>query len=67
MSALFGDQAHWLARAKEARDMAHQLSDPEAKRAMLEVAINYEKIAKRAEARDAGVPMPPSERDGSRH
>jgi hypothetical protein len=58
MSALFGDQTHWLTRAKEAREMADQLLDPEAKRAMLEVAANYEKIAKRAEARDAGVPMP---------
>lgn len=37
--------------------MAESLQDPEAKRAMLEIALNYEKIAKRAEAKEAGVPM----------
>jgi hypothetical protein len=31
--------------------MAKQITDPEAKRAMLEIAKNYEQIAKRAEGR----------------
>ena len=44
-----------LARAKEARDIA------DAKGAMLEIAANYEKLAKRAEAREAGKPFPPNE------
>lgn len=62
MMPLFGSSEHWLARAQEARDMAENIADPEAKRAMLEIAANYEKVAKRAEARDAGIPFPPHER-----
>jgi hypothetical protein len=62
MMPLFGTSEHWLARAQEARDMAENIADPEAKRAMLEIAANYEKVAKRAEARDAGIPFPPHER-----
>jgi hypothetical protein len=56
----FGSPEHWLARAQEAREMADQIADHEAKRAMLEIAETYEKIAKRAEAREAGVAMPPN-------
>ena len=50
-----------LARAKEARDIAEQIADADAKGAMLEIAANYEKLAKRAEAREAGKPFPPNE------
>ena len=60
MSALSSNQTHWLQRAQEARAMAEQLADREARQAMLEIAENYEKIAKRAEAREVGVPMPAS-------
>jgi hypothetical protein len=38
--------------------MAAQLTDPVAREAMLAVAKNYEIVAKRAEAREAGVDMP---------
>ena len=51
----FGSPKYWYERAAEARAMAEGMSDPDAKRAMLAVAENYEKIAKRAEAREAGV------------
>ena len=40
--------------------MAAGMSDPDARRAMLLVAENYEKIAKRAEAREAGVNLTPA-------
>jgi hypothetical protein len=56
---LFGTPEHWLSRAKEARDMAAKIADAEAKRAMLEIAMNYDKLAKRAEAREAGIEFPP--------
>jgi hypothetical protein len=59
MPHVFGTVEHWLTRAKEARQVAETIADPEAKRAMLDIAANYEKVAKRAEARDAGVPFPP--------
>lgn len=62
MTPLFGSSEHWLARAKEARNMAEQITDADAKCAMLEIAANYEKVAKRAEAREAGIPFPPHER-----
>jgi hypothetical protein len=60
MPHVFGTAEHWLARAREARQMAQSIADPEAQRAMLEIAANYEKVAKRAEARDAGVPFSPN-------
>ena len=36
---------HWLDRAKEARALAEQMSDPEAKRTMLKNADDYERLA----------------------
>ena len=59
MPTAFGTPQHWEQRAREAREMAKGISDPEAKRAMLEIADNYDKLAKRAEAKEAGVPMHP--------
>ncbi len=35
--------------------MAESLTDPEAKQLMLKVAADYDKLAKRAEERSAGV------------
>jgi hypothetical protein len=49
---------HWLQRAREAREMADAMKDPVAKAAMIAIAENYEKIAKRAEAREVGIGMP---------
>jgi hypothetical protein len=43
------DPQHWQARAAEARALAGLLQDPEARRAMMEIARSYEQIAKRAE------------------
>ena len=49
------DPKHWRYRAEEARAMAESLTDPEAKQMMLNVAVEYERLAKRAEERSAGV------------
>jgi hypothetical protein len=38
--------------------MAEEITDPKAKRDMLEIAENYDKLAKRAEAREAHVVIP---------
>jgi hypothetical protein len=43
--------------------MAEHITDPEAQRAMREIATNYEKIAKRAETREIGGKFPPRETD----
>jgi hypothetical protein len=37
--------AHWQRRAEEARCGADRLADPEVKRAMLEIADAYERLA----------------------
>ena len=60
MPTAYGTAKHWDDRAEEARVVAEGMTDPEAKRAMLIVAENYEKIARRAEARELGVTLPPS-------
>jgi hypothetical protein len=44
-SAFRDDPKHWLLRAEEARVCAELISDPESKRAMLEIADQYERIA----------------------
>jgi hypothetical protein len=55
MPNVYGTPEHWAARASEARKMAASISDPAAKQAMLQIADNYETIAKRAEAREVGI------------
>ena len=61
MPHAFGTPDHWLARAKEARVMAEQITDPLTKQAMLDIAEDYEKVAKRAAAREASIAVPPHE------
>src|SRR5262249_3829851 len=48
------DPKHWLDRAKEARALAEQMDDSEAKRTMLKNADDYERLAQRAQERRAG-------------
>jgi hypothetical protein len=43
---------HWRARAEEARDLAEQLANPEAKRIMLGIAVSYVALAQMAAERD---------------
>jgi hypothetical protein len=50
---LLNDAKHWQDRAEEARMHAEQLTDPEAKRMMLDIAKSYDKLAARAEERRA--------------
>jgi hypothetical protein len=42
---------HWMGRATNARQMAEWVSDPEAKRLLLEIAERYERIAEIAAQR----------------
>jgi hypothetical protein len=48
------DAKHWRARAEEARVHAEQMKDPVARAEMLKIAEGYEKLARRAEAREQG-------------
>jgi hypothetical protein len=45
------DPSHWRARAIEARTMADHITDPASRGLMLNVAAEYEELAKRAEER----------------
>ncbi len=45
------DPKHWRDRAEQARILADELTDPDAKRRMLRIAADYEELAKRAERR----------------
>jgi hypothetical protein len=42
----------WRERAEEVRSIADQLTDPEARRVMLEIAAGYERLARRADLRN---------------
>jgi hypothetical protein len=42
------DPQYWRKRAEEARRLADELTDPEAKCKMLKIAEDYEKLSKRA-------------------
>ena len=50
--ALFiNDPEHWQTRAQEARKLAEQMNDGDARQAMLRIADEYEKLAQRARDR----------------
>jgi predicted Rossmann-fold nucleotide-binding protein len=48
---LINDPKHWRRRAKAARAMADELTDPRLQRRTLRIAEDYEDLAKRAEKR----------------
>lgn len=50
------DPRHWRERAAEARKIADGLTDPIAKRSMVEVVSAYERMAERAELRTHRAP-----------
>jgi len=54
VSHFINEPAHWIARAEEARILANQMNDAEAKVAMLRIAEDYERLAERAEGRALG-------------
>jgi hypothetical protein len=56
MSDLLENPERWRQRAEEVRTIADGMQDPACKRMMLDVAISYEKLAQRAEARRRGKP-----------
>ncbi len=57
MPSFADDPANWRQRADEARAMAEQMTDRDAKQMMLGIAEDYEKLAKRAEERLKSSPQ----------
>ena len=55
------DPAHWAERARQMRELAWQTADETAKRDMLRVAADYDKLADRAARRSgSGHAVAPS-------
>ena len=54
LSRFINESDHWCARAEEARILANKMDDSESKDAMLRIAKDYERLAKRAEDRAFG-------------
>jgi hypothetical protein len=48
MPSLLNEALEWLDRADQAREVAGQLADPTAKRAVLELAESYDRLARAA-------------------
>ena len=51
MKALINDPKHWQERAAEARAIAEQFKDPEARLYMLQIAHGYDRLAAHAQSR----------------
>jgi hypothetical protein len=51
MRAYLHDPEYWRARAAEARTEASRMTDPRAKKHLLEMADNYEQLAEQQERR----------------
>lgn len=45
---VFNDPARWRVRAEEARTLAHQLGDAEARERLLRIAASYDDMAVKA-------------------
>ena len=52
-TSLIYEPQHWRERAEEARTLAEEMTDPEARQKMLVIAGEYEELARRAANRAA--------------
>ena len=48
MPAILNEALEWLDRAEQAREVAGQLTDPGARKALLELAQNFDRLARAA-------------------
>lgn len=52
MPSLLNNAKHWMQRAQETRRLADSVEDAEAKRTLIKIAEEYERLAQRAAKRD---------------
>jgi hypothetical protein len=50
MPSMFNEAWEWLDRAEQAREVAGQLTDPSARKAVLELAQSFDRLARAAAA-----------------
>ena len=62
MPKSFDDAEHWRRRAEEARAHADQMSDEKSREMMLGIAVDYDRLAARAEERSRTVAPAPGPR-----
>jgi hypothetical protein len=55
MPSISNEAVEWLDRAEQAREVAGQLTDPAAKKAVLELAENFERLARATVLRRRGT------------
>jgi hypothetical protein len=55
MPKSFDDAEHWRRRAEEARAHADQMNDEKSREMMLGIAVDYDRLAARAEERSRTV------------
>jgi hypothetical protein len=53
--SILDEPEHWRERAKKARNVAEQLTDPTVRAMMLRIAENYERLAEHAQHRATRV------------
>jgi len=58
MPSILNEALEWLDRAEQAREVAGQLSDPGARRAVLQLAKEFDRLA-----RAAAAPTPPRKKE----
>jgi hypothetical protein len=58
MPAILNEALEWLDRAEQAREVAGQFTDPSARKAVLELAESFDRLARAANARAIARPMP---------
>ena len=51
MTRIVDNPAHWIMRAEEARTIADEITDPESKKIMMNIAESYERLAVHAQRR----------------